>query len=66
MVPTFGHLEGLADLGGTGVLLDDLGREQTHAGGIDVLDGLVDDAVQADVDLLLLGLLLATCRSGAR
>ena len=32
-----------------------VGSEHAHARGVDVLDGLVDDAVQAHVDLLLLG-----------
>ena len=56
------HLEGLAHLGDAGVLFHDIGRQQTHARGVDVLDGLIDDAVQADVHLLLLGLLATLAR----
>ena len=56
------HLERLAHLGDAGVLLDDIGRKQADACGVDVLDRLVDDAVQADVHLLLLGLLLRLAR----
>ena len=53
-----GNLEGFANLGDAGVLLDDVRRKQADARGVDVLDRLVDDAIQANVDLFLLGLLL--------
>ena len=49
-----------------GVLLDEVGREHAHAGGVDLLDRLVDDAVQADVDVLLLGKRLGLGRRDAR
>ena len=52
------HLEGLAHLGDAGVLFHDIRRQKTHARGVDVLNRLVDDAIQADVDLFLLCLLL--------
>ena len=47
--------EQLADLDARGVLLVELGREHADARGVDLLDRLVDDAVQADVDAFLLG-----------
>ena len=56
------HLERLAHLGDAGVLLHDVGGQQTHASRVDLLDGLVDDPVQTDVHLLLLGLLLRLAR----
>ena len=45
-----GNAEQLADLDARGVFLVELGSEHADAGGVDVLDRLVDDAVQANVD----------------
>ena len=56
------HLEGLAHLGDAGILFHDVGGQEAHARGVDLLDSLIDDAVQADVHLLLLGLHLRLAR----
>ena len=47
--------EHVANLGDTRIALDDFGSEHADACGVDVLDSLVDDAIQANVDLLMLG-----------
>ena len=50
-----GNAEQLANLDARGVFLVELRSEHADAGGVDLLDRLVDDAVQANVDALLLG-----------
>src|SRR5580692_11180887 len=48
-------LEDLADLGLAVHLLDEGRREEAFHGALHVVDGVVDDRVEADLDLVLLG-----------
>ena len=67
MLPTFGTRNTSRTSADTGVFVDDIQAPSiADASSVDVFERLVDNAVQANVDLLLLGLLLTrTCRSGA-
>ena len=55
IVAALRHLEDLTDLGLAEHLLDLGGREEAFHRRVDVVDGVVDDVVEADLDALGLG-----------
>lgn len=57
-----GDVEGLLDFSRTRDFLFDFRREHTLHGTLDLLDGIIDDGIGADVNFLLLGKSFGTAR----
>ena len=59
------NAEHVADLGRTGVFVDEFRRQHTDTSCVDVFNRLVDNAIQTNVDLLMLGSLTMMIASDA-